>query len=178
MISLLPRWALTNPQPAFLDGESGSVLEQTAKMYAKVNELITEYNSFTENINTQMKEFLDADAKAKEEHMTAIRQEFQDFIDVVNLKVLELETSMNTYQTDMTSWMATQEKIIADAKNYMVNNIENVSKETVNELVESGKLVIAMNYDEGIEELSLIAIPLDSDNSIVYTSTEEKIDII
>lgn len=156
MIGLMPPWALTNPQPAFLESESGSVLQQTAVMYAKVNELVESYNSFTQNINKEMQDFLDADAKSKEEHMTAIRQEFQDFIDVINLKVMELENSMNAYQKDMESWKATQEQIIRNAENYMKNNIVSTTESVVNDALANETIYAKMKYDEETESLSLV----------------------
>ena len=56
-IDFLPPWVETGLQPAFYDKESGTVLQQTARMYAKVNELIASYNSFTENITNQQNDF-------------------------------------------------------------------------------------------------------------------------
>ena len=43
-IEFLPPWVETNLQPAFYDCESGTVLQQTARMYAKINELVKAVN--------------------------------------------------------------------------------------------------------------------------------------
>lgn len=43
-IEFLPPWVETNLQPAFYDRESGTVLQQTARMYAKINELVKAVN--------------------------------------------------------------------------------------------------------------------------------------
>ena len=43
-IEFLPPWVETGLQPAFYDQESGTVLQQTARMYAKVNELVKAVN--------------------------------------------------------------------------------------------------------------------------------------
>lgn len=43
-IEFLPPWVETNLQPAFYDAESGTVLQQTARMYAKINELVKSVN--------------------------------------------------------------------------------------------------------------------------------------
>lgn len=40
----LPNWHLTNYKPAFYDFESLTVVEQTAKLYGAMQELINEYN--------------------------------------------------------------------------------------------------------------------------------------
>lgn len=47
-IDFLPPWVETGVQPAFYDKESGTVLQQTARMYAKVNELTESVNHYIE----------------------------------------------------------------------------------------------------------------------------------
>ena len=60
-INFLPPWVETNLQPAFYDLESGTCLQQTARMYAKVNQLIrnvNEQNEAIENQNTVIDEYI------------------------------------------------------------------------------------------------------------------------
>ena len=45
-INFLPPWVETNLQPAFYDLESGTCLQQTARMYDKVNQLVRTVNDF------------------------------------------------------------------------------------------------------------------------------------
>lgn len=45
-IEFLPPWVETGLQPAFYDRESGTVLQQTARMYAKLNEVIKIVNGY------------------------------------------------------------------------------------------------------------------------------------
>lgn len=108
----LPKWRLTSPYPAFLDGESGTAIEMTAKVYGAMNGLIDEYNAFVQETVTRIDEF---EATTKEEQVafeTALRQEFQDFIDVVQLRL---------------DGGATQASIeeINQAKNNAITEIEN-----------------------------------------------------
>ena len=56
-IDILPPWVETGLQPAFYDLESGTVLQQTARMYAKVRELTEAYNTFTQNIINEVTTF-------------------------------------------------------------------------------------------------------------------------
>lgn len=56
-VELLPPWVETGLQPAFYDKESGSVLQQTARMYAKVNELVELANHQNEVIDKYIDEF-------------------------------------------------------------------------------------------------------------------------
>lgn len=91
MILKLPKWVLTNKFPAFHDVESLTAIEQTARVYGKINELIDNYNSFAENINKTLEEYARADQEEEEAFKTGLRQEFQDFINVVDLQIRELE---------------------------------------------------------------------------------------
>lgn len=56
-IEFLPPWIETNLQPAFYDKESGTVLQQTARMYAKVNEVIQSVNNQNESIADYINQF-------------------------------------------------------------------------------------------------------------------------
>ena len=58
-INFLPPWVETNLQPAFYDLESGTSLQQTARMYAKVNQLIRSVNEQNETIADYVQQFLD-----------------------------------------------------------------------------------------------------------------------
>lgn len=64
-INFLPPWVETNMQPAFYDKESGSCLQQTARMYAKVNQLVRianeQYATIAEYIAKfiQLKDFVE-----------------------------------------------------------------------------------------------------------------------
>ena len=58
-INFLPPWAETNLQPAFYDVESGTVLQQTARMYDKVNQLVRNVNEQNETIEHYVEEFED-----------------------------------------------------------------------------------------------------------------------
>lgn len=54
----LPPWAETGLQPAFYDLESGTVLQQTARMYDKVNQLIRLFNELSEETQTTVTEYI------------------------------------------------------------------------------------------------------------------------
>ena len=56
-IDVLPPWVETGLQPACYDLESGTVLQQTARMYAKVNEIATGYSTFTTNVTNEINRF-------------------------------------------------------------------------------------------------------------------------
>lgn len=57
-VPFLPPWAETGLQPAFYDLESGTVLQQTARMYDKVNQLIRLFNQLSEETKTTVEEYI------------------------------------------------------------------------------------------------------------------------
>lgn len=93
-MNLLPHWVLTDKNPAFYDSESATALEQTAKIYGAMNTLIKEYNDFVDRINSQIVEFQNGQIADYELFQTAIRQEFQDFIDTIDLRMRDAESYM------------------------------------------------------------------------------------
>ena len=54
----LPPWVETGLQPAFYDMESGTVLQQTARMYAKVQQLTRLFNELSEETRTTVEEYI------------------------------------------------------------------------------------------------------------------------
>ena len=57
-VEFLPPWVETGLQPAFYDKESGSVLQQTARMYARVNMLIRMFNKLSKNTKTTVEDYI------------------------------------------------------------------------------------------------------------------------
>ena len=78
MIDILPKWILNTPRPCFYDVESATTIEMVSRLHGKMNELISDYNKFVDEVNKKITDFMN--------DTTAMRQEFQDFIDVVNVK--------------------------------------------------------------------------------------------
>ena len=101
----LRHWVLTDKFPAFYDAESATAIEQTAKVYGAFNELVDEYNNFVDVYNQHVEEFEQGMVTDMEAFQVGIRQEFQDFIDTVDLKIKN------------------QDAVIADAVQYMKTNL-------------------------------------------------------
>ena len=101
MIKLLPNWLLTGQRPAFYDTESVTVIELAANLQGKMNELINDYNAFVNTINATILDFMGQSKADQEAFEVAMRQEFQDFIDVIDMKVAgmaEAVTAQNEAQ--------------------------------------------------------------------------------
>lgn len=86
MIELLPKWHLHGNRPSFYDCDSVTLLELASKLHGAMNELITEYNNFVDDVNARITEFMSETNSDQEAFEVAMRQEFQDFIDVINMK--------------------------------------------------------------------------------------------
>ena len=56
-VPFLPPWVETGLQPAFYDAESGTVLQQTARMYSKVNQLTRHFNELSQNVTNEINAF-------------------------------------------------------------------------------------------------------------------------
>ena len=86
-IEFLPPWVETNLQPAFYDVESGTVLQQTARMYGKINEIIkiiNDYRSYDEEI------------EALQRDMALLRTEMTSFENSVDAQLINMYNSILT----------------------------------------------------------------------------------
>lgn len=137
IIEKLPRWILTNPSPSFYETEGGTVLEQTAIMYKKVNEVIEAYNGMLDDINTTNEDFIKEQTARQEEFELKINQMIHDFTTLVELQI------------------ANQEKEVENAIEYMKDNLNETTSEVLMELVESEQITLKLVYDETTEELNI-----------------------
>lgn len=99
MINRLPAWCIINKFPAFYDIESATAIEQTARIYGKMNELVDSYNSFAEKITNTINGFIGETEDEYAAFKVAIRQEFQDFIDTIDLKILAIENDIANFES-------------------------------------------------------------------------------
>lgn len=138
-MKLLPLLVVPNTKMAFNDTESGTAVEMTHKLYGAMNELIGEYNKFVEETNKTMEDFKSGVNSDNETFQVALRQEIQDFMDVVDLKIQGLEKEIN------------------DATKYMKDNIIATSKQLFNDAIKNGDITATLKeeYNEETEELVL-----------------------
>ncbi len=137
-MQLLPKWVLTNKFPSIYDSESKTVLEQTARIYGAMNDLITEYNAFADRTNQLITEFTASATQNQEQFEIALRQEFQDFIDVIEIKFQQQQTQID------------------NAVSYMQDNIISTTRKIINDGITNGTLTVAVQYDEATENLNIV----------------------
>lgn len=137
-IKHLPHWVLTDLQPAFYDVESGTSLQQTAKMYGKMQELIDLYNEFVTKVNKYIKDFEDG-----------IIQDFEEFKNCIIV-------TMNQYIETIDTKINLQDTKINNAIEYMKDNIVSTTNTLFNEAIQSGDITanLHLEYDPINEELT------------------------
>lgn len=140
IIEKLPKWILTNPSPSFYETEGGTVLEQTAIMYKKVNEVIEAYNGMLDDINTTNEDFIKEQSARQEEFELKINQMIHDFTTLVNLQI------------------KTQEAEIENAIEYMTSNLDEAITEVLPQVIEGKSLDIDFVYNEETEQLDIKGI--------------------
>lgn len=99
-VPFLPPWVETGLQPAFYDKESGTVLQQTARMYNKVNCLIRNFNQLSKETKETVDEYV------------AKFTELKDFVDNY-FDNLDVQEEINTKLDDMAEDGTLQEIITA-----------------------------------------------------------------
>ena len=122
----LPKWCITDTMPGFYDMESATAIEQTAKLYKAMNDLVDEYNTFADSTNKIIEDFINGTNSDYELFKLEMAQKFEEFIGVVELK------------------LGAQDKEIQDAINYMKSNIEPTIQKLIKDMNEAGELDEAM----------------------------------
>lgn len=121
-IENLPNWCLVNKNPSFYDTESKTVLEETVKIYGKIQELISDYNLFVNEINKKIDEFTTSTDKDQECFKQTITKLIEDYIKSIDTKISE------------------QDLIIKENITYIKENLSEGIKNIIDEMNESGEL--------------------------------------
>lgn len=96
----LPIWNIPTTFPAVWDMESMTAIEQAARVYAAMRELIEEYNKFAESVNQHIATFTDDETEAREEFEEDITKVIREFICSSNEK---FERNMKDIETIVTA---------------------------------------------------------------------------
>ena len=154
----LPHWVLTDPQPAFYDCESATAVQQTAKIYVKIQELITIYNEFTNDVNRYITEFEEGIIKDFNCFQNCIIKTMNDYIATIDTKIdlqdSKIEESINN-----------QNAIIQNAVNYMKENLVSTVTTLFNNAVHNGDITANLleAYDSDDESLVLSIVASEGD---------------
>lgn len=125
MISKLHRFVHTGI-PAFSDMESVTTIEMLEKLYGKNSEIIEAYNQFETNVNNLVEDYRKGHQNDFTVFVTEMRQEFQDFIDIINLKVMQLNSTDQTFK-DNIEGLGQAVEAIGEKVNWLADEMENSS---------------------------------------------------
>lgn len=157
----LPNWVLTNIQSAFYDSESGTILQQMARVYSKIEELINTYNDFVREINRYIDEFEDGIIKDFECFKNCIIKTMNDYIETIDMKInlqdLKISEAIERQDKSIQDKFDSQDEVIQNAVDYMKDNLVTTLTTLFNEALENGDIEVnlATNYTEETESLVL-----------------------
>ena len=155
-INFLPPWAETNLQPAFYDVESGTCLQQTARMYDKVNQLVRNVNEQNETIADYIQQFID----------------LKDYVDNY-FDNLDVQTEINNKLDEMLEngeLGALLSSLIADTKASLENELSSFENLT------TGRIDSIDNKVDAVASGSPIAVSSTddmTDTTKVYVNTSD-----
>ena len=124
-VEFLPPWVETGLQPAFYDKESGTVLQQTARMYARVNMLIRMFNKLSKNTKEEIESFEQSVTETVNEYI----EKFNDLHDYVYdyFDNLDVQEEINNKLDEMLEDGTLEEIIISYIKLSGVLSYDTVS---------------------------------------------------
>lgn len=125
-VEFLPPWIETGIQPAFYDKESGTVLQQTARMYARVNMLIRMFNKLSKQTKTEITNFEESTTETVNEYI----DKFNELHDYVHdyFDNLDVQEEINNKLDDMAEAGTLQEIITSYIQSNVAWTFDNVAE--------------------------------------------------
>lgn len=155
----LPPIALTNLQPSFYDVESASAIEMVSKLYAYIQNMVNDYNAFVTEVNTEIENFENDTNRNIDCFTSCIKQLMLNYIESIDMKIALQDNKIEEAIND-------QNDVIANAVQYMKNNIIQTASNVVNDAIDEGKILVAITYDEPTEALNIVVNREDDENGI------------
>ncbi len=131
MIRLLPKWILTDIHPGFYDSENGTILEQTAHIYGKMNELIEEYNKFADDINISITNYVESDKKDNEEFKTCLISLVNNYIKTIDMKIDEYNLLIKNHAEQIKEQDVKIDDLLIEIRNNLDASIQGILDEMV-----------------------------------------------
>ena len=190
-VEFLPPWVETGIQPAFYDKESGSVLQQTARMYARVNMLIRMFNKLSKNTKEEIETFEHDVNETVDEYI----EKFNELYNYVHdyFDNLDVQEEINNKLDDMVEQGTLQPLIDAAVIPYVNLNatlpFETVASMKSADTIVNGSTVMTLGFytkgdggdaiykvrekeeNEVLDEMTKIAIGDDLVADLIYDDT-------
>lgn len=167
----LPNWVLTNYQSAFYDSESGTVLQALARIYPKIEELITDYNNYVKQLDSYINDFTNGIIKDFDCFKKCIIETMTNYIESIDTKMSvqdsfiadkfneidkNIADKFDEQDTLITNKFDEQDVKINNAIQYMRDNIIQTATNIINQAIENGDLNVGIEYDPTNESLDFI----------------------
>lgn len=102
MLHKLPIWRIPSVHPAIHDLESSTAIEMVGRIYNSMNELITEYNKFAEQINAEIDNFTGSSSAEIQDFKKSMEQRLICKFNDLDAKMAEFRVEIKKYVTDLT----------------------------------------------------------------------------
>lgn len=176
MIEQLPKWIVADGQPAFYETEGATAIQMVAKLYNKVKELITAYNTFTTDINETIDLFMTEQVHNYEDFTREINNAVDNFINEVNRLIGLQDEDIANFKSQVNALLDAQDGDIQAFKELVNAQI----------LVQDGKIDNAVTYMQTnlastVSTLfynALLNNELSTSVLINYDSDTERLDIV
>lgn len=168
-IEPLPHWVLTDLQPSFYDIESVTAVKMVAKLYGKMEQLISDYNYFVDKINQNIEQFEDGMIEDFECFKDCIKKLIEDYIDSIDMIISNqnrnITESIAAQNQAITEKFLEQDHKIDDAINYMKTNLVATVNELFNNAVHNGDITATLleDYNSETESLNLSIVATESE---------------
>lgn len=136
-VTLLPKWILPDTLPSVYDTQSGTAVEMVAKVYGAMRTLQTEYNSFVDEVNKTITNFINSTNQDQECFKNKITKIMHDYIIKIDEKI------------------KMQDLVIDNAIKYMKENITITSREVITEAIKNNEINISSNYKNEVLFLTI-----------------------
>lgn len=153
-VIVLPRWVLPDTLPSVYDTTSGTCIEMTAKVYGATRELQINYNSFIEEVETKINEYLNEHSIDYESFTKSINKIVHNYIKMLDEKVKLQDLKIND------SVVYIKENLMAAITNAIEEMLESgvFDEATLNAIDNIGSRVVALenNSNEHEERISTL----------------------
>ena len=136
-VNLLPKWCFPGTKPSVYDTTSGTTIEMVAKVYNEMKVLQETYNSFVDEINKSITEFMESTEQDQECFKAHIDKIMHDYIAMVDEKIKMQDLKI---EEDIT---------------YIKNNIVEAAQTIINEAISNGEISLTSSYEDEILSLTI-----------------------
>lgn len=171
----LPMWHITNIRPSNFDTESLTIIEQTARVYGAMNALIEEYNDFSTKLNEAFEKNEIEASEAFDVYKMKMNQLFNDFSDVVELKIESFDKTSKDSQSKLDESIKYMERSISQFKTNIDTNLKDYADETLKEIV--SLTYSAFYYDASNQEIGYQTM-VGAEYDMSYDPDSEQITVL